>query len=396
MNIPKTWVVLLALLLAAMAMVPMVSADKASSATDMVTVVDNHAISEDTALQSARAAVKDFVSRDALDKSWDGATVNPKSDIIYDLNGKPLFYLFSVENNGKRIGEIKAAASKVIGGAIVTIGPGAGPVDLDSARTHAGEIIGKEYKGGVINSMTLVCYDYPGIGILFRFSVPGSKEKTLILDAYDFSVIPESKQVSYYNGIPASDISTRIANTESEQDSLMNRQAALSLKAGATKTLSGFPLYAQLADGWCPFATAQMISGYYGYSRTQSGIASTMGIANPDDGATLSQTLSNYYQLSTASGGLGKPNSQLRYTGMFSYDDFVSNLSANRPQHASRYEALSQHARAVAGYSYSSSSSQYLYIYDPGPVNVGSLYWENYNTFMSGSNPAYGVIFIRN
>jgi len=396
MSIRKTFVILQALLLAGMVMVPMVNADKASSASDIVTLVDKNAISEDTALQSARAAVEDFVSRGALDNNWDGATVDPKSDIIYDLNEKPLFYLFSVESKGKRIGEIKAAASKVVGGAIVTIGPGAGPVDLDSAKTHAREIIEKEYKGTVINSMTLVCYDYPDMAILFRFSAPGSKEKTLILDAYDFSVIPESKQVSYYNGIHSSDISTRIANAESEQDSLMNRQTVLSVKAGATKTLSGFPLYAQQANGWCPFATAQMISGYYGYSRTQSGIASTMGISNPSNGATLQETLSNYYQLSTASGGLGKPNSQLRYTGMFSYDDFISNLSANRPQHASRYESLSLHARAVAGYSYSSSSSQYLYIYDPGPVNVGSLYWENWNTFLSGSNPVQGVIFIRN
>ena len=396
MNIHKTVIVLLELLLAGIAIVPMVSADTASSASDKVTLVDKNTISENTALQSARAAVKDFVGRGALDNTWDGATVNPKSDIIYDLNGKPLFYLFSVESKGKRIGEIKAAASKVVGGAIVTIGPGAGPVDLESARAHASEIIGKKYKGASINSMTLVCYDYPGIGILFRFSAPGSKEETLILDAYDFSVIPESKQVSYYNGIQASDINARVANAESEQDSLMNQQTALSVKAGATKTLSGFPLYAQQADGWCPFATAQMISGYYGYSRTQSGIASTMGIANPNNGATLQETLSNYYQVSAASGGLGKPNSQLRYTGMFSYDDFVSNLSANRPQHASRYEALSLHARAVAGYSYSSSSSQYLYIYDPGPVNVGSLYWENWNTFLSGSTPVQGVIFIRN
>ena len=396
MELRKTIIALLALLLVGMAMVPMVSAELTAATSDIVTKIEKNAISEDTAFQSATAAVKDFVSRRALDSDWDGATVNPSPVIISDLNGEPLFYLFTVENNGKRIGEIKAAASKVVGGAIVTIGPGAGSIDLGSAKTHASEIIGKEYKGAAINSMNLVCYDYPGVGILFRFSVPGLKEKTMILDAYDFSVIPESKQVSYYNGILASDISTRIANAQSEQESLMTRQTPLSAKAGATKTLSGFPLYAQLGSAWCPFATAQMISGYYGYSRTQTGIASTMGITNPDNGATTQQSLSNYYQVSTASGGLGKPNSQLRWNGQFTYNDFVSNLGANRPQYTDRSETLSYHARAVAGYSYSSSTSQYLYIYDPGPVNVGSLYWENYNTFMSGANPVHGVIFIRN
>jgi hypothetical protein len=396
MDLRKICIALLALLVAAMVIVPMGSADTTSATSDMVTKIEKNFIAEDTAFQSATAAVKDFISRSALDSDWEGATVNPTPVIIYDLNGKPLFYLFSVEKNGKRIGEIKAAASKVIGGSIVTIGPGAGPVDMDSAKARAKEIISREYKGAAINSIDLVCYNYPDIGIMFRFSIPGAKEDSLVLDAYDFSVIPESQQLSYYNEIRASDISTRIANAQSEQEYLLNRQTGISPKSGATKTLSGFPLYPQLGSAWCPFATAQMISGYYGYSRTQTGIASTMGIANPDNGATIQQSLSNYYQVSTASGGLGKPNSQLLWTGQFTYDDFVNNLNANRPQHTDRYETSSYHARAVAGYSYSSSTSQYLYIYDPGPVNVGSLYWENYNIFMSGSNPVHGVIFIRN
>lgn len=396
MQLPKISIVLLALLLAAMAIVPCVSAECTSATSDFIAMIEQNSISEDSALQSATAAVKDFINRGALDSDWNGAIVKSTPDIIYDLNEKPLFYLFSVDKNGKRIGEIKAAASRVVGGAIVTIGPGAGSIDMNAAKTHASEILNTEFKGAVINSMDLVCYDYPGIGILFRFSVPGSKEKTLILDAYDLSVIPETQQVSFYNEIPASDISTRIANAVSEQNELATKQNGVSIKAGATKTLSGFPLYGQEGSAWCPFATAKMVSGYYSYTRTQAGIASTMGIANPDNGATIQQSLSNYYQVSTAYGGLGKPNSQLRWSGQFTYDDFVSNLSANRPQHTDRYETSSFHARAVAGYSYSSSASQYLYIYDPYPVNQGAVLWENYNTFLSGSNPVHGVIFIRN
>jgi len=396
MNLHKTFVVLLALLLAGMAMVPMVSAELTRATSDIETKIDQNFISKDTAFQSATVAVKDFVSRGALDSDWDNAIVKSTPDIIYDLNGKPLFYLFSVEKDKKRIGEVKAAASKVIGGAIVTIGSGAGSIDMNLARTHAREIIDKKYEGAAINVMDLVSYNYPRIGIKVRYSVPGAKEKTMILDAYDFSVIPESQQVSFYNEIPASELSTRITNAESEQNFLMNPPTGSLVKAGATKTLSGFPLYGQEGSAWCPFATAKMISGYYSLSRTQTGIASTMGISNPDNGATIEQTLSNYYQVSSNSGGLGKPSSQLVYTGQFTYIDFVNNLSANRPQHTDRYETSSFHARAVAGYSYSSSTSQYLYIYDPYPVNQGAISWENYNTFMSGSNPVHGVIFIRN
>src|SRR5208337_291391 len=128
----KIGVILLALLLAAMAMVPMVNATGIAITPDVATIVENNYISSDIALQSANAAIKEFVSRNALDDNWNSAMVNSKPDVIFDVNGKKLFYLFSVEKNGKRIGEIKTAASKVVGGSIVTIGSGAKPIDLEA------------------------------------------------------------------------------------------------------------------------------------------------------------------------------------------------------------------------------------------------------------------------
>ena len=96
----KSVVILLALLLAAMAMVPMVSAAGTAITPDVATAIESNYVSPDTALQSATAAVKDFVGRNALDENWNGATVNPKPNIIFDVNGKKLFYLFSVERKG--------------------------------------------------------------------------------------------------------------------------------------------------------------------------------------------------------------------------------------------------------------------------------------------------------
>ena len=141
-----------------------------------------------------------------------------------------------------------------------------------------------------------------------------------------------------------------------------------------------------------------MISAYYGYSRTQRGIATTMGIANPDDGASIETTRSNYYLNTVANGGLAKMGTSISYTGMFTYDNIVSEMNSNRPIHTDRYETSSYHARAITGYSYTTTTpvSQYLYIYDPWPTTSGAVYWENWNVFSGQPNPVHAILYVRN
>jgi len=394
MNLPKIGVVLLLLLMAAMTMVPMVSAVETGDSLDLSSTIEKNYIPEKTAYLTATAAVKEFTQSGALNNAWNGAQVNPRPDIIYDLNGKRLFYLFTVENNENKIGEIKAAASDVIGASIITIGPVTPPIDKDKVRSRATEIISRNGNNAVIKSIDLVCYNYPEIGVMVRYSVNSGTEETLVLDAYDLAVVPASHMDSYYQNILPTETKARITRAVSERNALLVQETTVSPKATVTKTLSGFPLYPQQGSAWCAFATAQMISGYYGYSRTQTGIASTMGV-NPNNGATIEQAGSNYYQVSTANGGLGKSGSFIRYTGQFTYTDIMNELGSNRPLHTDRYESASYHARAIAGYSYT-GTSQYIYIYDPWPVNQGSLYWENWNAFTGQPNPVHAILYVRN
>ncbi len=395
----KNGVILLALLLAALVMVPMVTAasDRESS-TDDATIIGSNTVSSETALQSATGAIKHFTGRNALDENWNGAAISTEPGIIYDSNGRQLFYLFSVEKNGKRIGEIKAAANKVVGGSVVTIGTGAEPIDLAAVEMHARKMIGQEYRDATIDSISLVCYNYPQIGASVAFTTPLSGKQTMIIDAYDYSIVPESDQVSFYNAIPSSDFAGRIDRYNAEQDYLLaGNNAPASPMTTVTKTINGFSLYPQQGANWCAFATAQMISAYYGYSRTQSGIAATIGV-NPDDGASIELTRSNYYLVPTASGGLGKTATAISYIGMFTYTDIVNEIAVNRPIHTDRYESSSYHARAITGYSYTTTApvSQYLYIYDPWPTTSGAVYWENWNVFSGATNPVHAILYVRN
>ena len=396
----KLSVVLLALLLAAMAMVPIVSAadDQRETSLDAATIIESNEVSSGTALQSATGAMKDFIGRNALDENWNGAAINPEPEIIYDSNGRQLFYQFSVEKGGKRMGEIKAAANKVVGGSIVTLGSGAQPVDLVAVEMQARKIIGQEYKDATVDSIRLVCYNYPQIGASVVFTAPDSGKQTMVIDAYDYSIVPESDQVSFYNAIPSSDLSGRIDQYNADLDYfLAENDAHASPMSTVTKTISGFSLYPQQGANWCAFATAQMISAYYGYSRTQSGIASTIGV-NPDDGASIELTRSNYYLIPTASGGLGKTGTAISYNGMFTYTNLVNEIALNRPIHTDRYESSSYHARAITGYSYTTTApvSQYLYIYDPWPTSSGAVYWENWDVFSGAPNPVHAILYVRN
>ena len=115
----KIGVMLLALLLAAMVMVPMASADEKQldeqSAVSSNDVVESNYVSINTAREHAIVAILDFSSKNLIDQIWNGATVDPKPQLIYDLNGKILFYQFSAEKKGEKIGEILVSASKVLG-----------------------------------------------------------------------------------------------------------------------------------------------------------------------------------------------------------------------------------------------------------------------------------------
>ena len=349
----KIGVMLLALLLAAMVMVPMASADEKQldeqSAVSSNDVVESNYVSISTAREHAIVAILDFSSKNLIDQIWNGATVDPKPQLIYDLNGKILFYQFSAEKKGEKIGEILVSASKVLGVSVQKISD-ASSYDLKKSEINARQLAEKNYPGYSIQSTKIVSYSYPKMGIMVQLVNKSTTEyQDILFDAYTSQIIPlnnmisdnESGAFSYYGSIPESSFSDNIAhwNTNDLQISkikskaqssgidltALNSDAAVqSMNQIISDSVTGvyeydelpssFPRIDQGQTQWCQVATAWVITKYYypSNTRTLQNIATKMQIPDTDHSATWDKELNYYtssYQNGAATGGLGKTSS---------------------------------------------------------------------------------------
>ncbi len=80
---------------------------------------------------------------------------------LYNTNSViKLFYTYTVTKDGKAIGEMEMAASKVLG-CIMHRMILSKPLDRDSMKQKAIDIVKKEYPGWELRFIKLVCYSYP-------------------------------------------------------------------------------------------------------------------------------------------------------------------------------------------------------------------------------------------
>lgn len=272
---------------------------------------DDHSyvISEEKALEHATVYMLDAVLTHTPGlEEWRGAMINLEPLTIYDINGKKLFYEFSVEKNGKMVGTIKASASAVLGPSVYTLEIGPRPWDASTAIEKAKELAQQEY-GGEIISAKLVCYSYPKIGVMLTFAdqtVAGEKRR-MIIDVADYSIVPDKRPKaeeigvwSVYESIPEEEKSPRIAEWERDDKfvSFVTEKAnSTGIEDLTGRTLSeeelksleeqiggdrnqvvlGVPLYGQTNGVRCCVASAQMIAKWYFVTHTQDYIAGVMG-----------------------------------------------------------------------------------------------------------------------
>jgi len=180
----------------------------------------SYVVSEEKALEHATVYMLDAVltQTPGLEK-WRGAMVNPEPLTIYDINGKKLFYEFSVEKNGKMVGTIKASASAELGPSVYTLEIGPRPWNASTVIEKAKELAQQKYDEDII-SAKLVCYSYPKIGVMVTFAdqrVTG-KNHRMIIDAADYSIVPDKKPEaegigvwSLYESIPEEEKTLRIS-----------------------------------------------------------------------------------------------------------------------------------------------------------------------------------------
>jgi len=291
--------------------------------------IENNYVLKEKAREHATVTMLEFVlagTPGLEDEDWKGATINPEPLTIYDINGKKLYYQFSVEKDGETVGEIKTAASKVLGASVCTIGLSPRAWDPDIALKKAKEIAKKQYEGAEITSTTLVCYGYPKIGVMVKLHDPKTgEEQRLFIDASDYSVVqdrmPEPEPElegpgvwSLYESIPKEEWAQRISDWEvddkhareviakahyagidiskslSEKELETLREALASPRS--YKVLSGFHLFGQETSYYCAPATGQMIADYYDVSHTQDHIADEMGTTT--SGTSMSGQLDYY------------------------------------------------------------------------------------------------------
>ena len=329
--------------------------------------VEDYYVDEETALKHAVIYLEEFVADGTSGlEAWDGATVQKDPVTIYDIHEKKLFYEFTVTKDGKAIGEMEMAASKVLGcllnRIIVTE-----PIDRISMEQKAIEIVKMEYPGWEILSTKPVCYSYPKEGMMATLVKPGAKEeKTVILDTYTSSEVPlkETKKDgdigawSIYDKIPDKERAEMVQNWNELQ-----KISATGKSTRGSKTLS-VQLYAQEYSNWCAAAVGQMIGKYYGYTHPQSTVADYMGLdPGYGGGASISDQLV-YYKY-----GINKVYSHGDSSPSFSEEK--TEINANRPFMG----GIVGHARCGRGYS-ESVLGDYIYINDPWPVNIGVTYWE--------------------
>ena len=336
---------------------------------------ENFYVDEDTAWMHADIYLTEWMADETPGlEDWDGANVQKGAVTVYDIHGTKLFYEFTVTKDGKAIGEIEIAASKVLGSSLhrVILSP---PLDRENAAQKAMEVAEKEYPDYKIQSTKPVCYSYPKEGVMVTLAKPGAKEeKTIIIDIYLSSVVPlkepekegELGAWSIYDKIPAEERANGIEKWDSDAEFIADQLSNGILDNGdrgsrGSKTLS-VPLYAQQYSNYCTAATGQMIAKYHGHTHSQSLVAIYMGLTPGGGGATDNDQLVYYHY------GISKYGSD-DYSA--SFDDEKDEIDANIPL----MSGITGHARCARGYS-ESVLGDYIYINDPWPVNIGLVYWE--------------------
>jgi hypothetical protein len=397
----KIGVMLLALLLAAMVIVPMVSA----------TTTENE-VSSATAQHVAETHMHMVAKNSETYAEWENGVLQP-STVYYNLMDRKSAYLFDVYVNGVYSGYVLTSATRD-NGPILEYSrgkvPDAEPKTLLRSQSAVQSSI--DTKTQKIGSPKLLYLG--GTFYYAQYPVIDSQGKTVevkTVDLHDSSVVNLTEQAKLHPLNAAEQLAHDTERAEKANqmwNSLELSNGTTSLAAAqvasatvGSKTIPGVPLYSQPLNNYCSPTSAAMVLSYWdshGYSNI------------PDSSATLISELATAMGTSTNS---GTPNHNV-YSGMNSvsathgygsrlsfiednwitFSDVTTEINANKPFVLSmwgggtaygRSQAYGDHSVAVIGYE-SYSSGDYVVIQDTWtPLTAVSL---SYNSW-AGAIGAY-------
>jgi hypothetical protein len=164
---------------------------------------DKYDVSIVNAFEHADAHVAYFSVTDALEfEDWKDAYIDPQPVEFYDINGKKLYYLFSVYDNKQLIGRIEVNANKTLGYSVQAFEFDPTPFDQNKAMDQSIKIANDNYPSGEIQSTQMVVYSYPKFGAMTLVSdkTTGDKHR-VIVDAYSLELIPDKELTEEEPGI---------------------------------------------------------------------------------------------------------------------------------------------------------------------------------------------------
>lgn len=387
---------------------------------------------EHTLLTIRRAWAGDVVGFDG----WGGIEVDSKPLVIHDLNGKILFYEFTVMRGGTPVGYAKASASKTIGSAVPAIILGSRGWDPDAALRGATEQAKKLFPKAKLGDKEFICYSYPKIGVKIDIKDEGRGVQGLIFDVASYSLV-DRFGADELEGFTSWSYYYEIADRESSFREQLWDLADKELEAAKTETprildqafterelqevkltlipqpevilpVAPIPFYsqqviqycrhctthdcyalhAQQTNFYCAVATGQMILDFYKFSFTQNEIATAMGTTT---GGTTNDGQKNGYETLSQKCLVGTIDTTADWS------EAKAELDANRPLKS----GISGHARACFGWKRQNVSligqkpKRWLYILDPWPWNAdlckgGAVVWEDWDAI-----PHTNFIYVR-
>lgn len=358
-------------------------------------------------------------------RDWANYSVRNEPLTIYDINGKPLFHDFTVQQGKITMGTIRTGASKILGAPVIAceIGGRFWTEGLSNQISALSLKVRNKYPQSSILSTKIVCYSYPKLGIMFEMLDARKKQSKLIFDVADNSQIPIKESFDNFEGAFAWSFYDKLSEeVRKKQLSNFNATNELRLKVpertrfqfrtvrklssylnvneiaeitkikliqtkllqfcnhyGHTESRSHhcFVLHAQQVNDYCAVATCQMILCYYRYYYSQNDIAPALNYSSgggcPSDQSPGYESLSNNHIDAT-------------FDNSPTWEKARDQINALHPFKS----GISGHARACAGYSYpiftfGTTQGKKLYIYDPWPWNAdyklgGAVYWEDWDS----------------
>lgn len=321
-------------------------------------------------------------------ENWTGASIDPKPQELYDINGQKLFYQFSVYKNNNTIGTIDIYANKTLGHSFNDIAFDPEPYKAAEAMKKSKEIAEKNYPTGEIKSTKMVVYSYPSIGAMtvVKDKTTGN-EYRIFVDAYTLEEVQDKPATETKPGVwsmyemilengkdnnlkewqksdeLAKSIEQAAANkgvninVAVTEENIKKLSGDVAITDSTSKQLS-VPLRGQEEDIYCGEASIQMISLYYGYPTPSQDYIYDYFFDSGDDPAGLNPS----EMIEWAEVKWGKTGT---YTSTCTNSSATTEINNNRPFYSLTINP--NHYRVCKGYLIQ-SGYYYLYINDPMPI----------------------------